>query len=298
MSTVRQLEYYAIAQETVWGDGAAAGPWTGIPPDDYGVDLENSLQKQDKFTGEIDDVYVDLTAQDLKGGAKFQIWPDNAALLLTMAGVPRVNDDVPSFAMRCYDRAKGEYIVHSGLKCNKVDFGCGGRDLKLTGNYDLIGKKEDPITSFAKPIIPAQSSFEFSDATFTIGGVVEPNIIDFKITINNNLKPSEPRDANRNVRWIDPGKREVEVTFTIRTDVTMANHYRNMVRSRAAVTSFSVLFDYPGTGTPIDKITFTVGSLMLTQATRKGGTSDQQSIDVQGTAKKPGGMDAIVITTS
>jgi len=253
----------------VWGDGASGGTWSGIAPDDYGIDLENNIQKQEKFTGEIDDVYVDLVSQDLKGTVKFQIWPDNAALLLAIAGVPRINDDVPSFAARCYDRAKGEYILHTGLKCNKVDFGCGGRDLKLTGNYDMVGKSEDVLTPFPKPIIPAQSSFEFSDAVFTIGGVVETNVIDFKITINNNLKPSEPRDANRNVRWIDPGKREVEVTFSIRTDATMANHYRNMVRSRAAVTSFSVMFDYPGTGTPVDKITFTVGSLILTKAERR-----------------------------
>ena len=296
MGNVRQLEYYSISQEAAWSDGGSS--FTGIAFDEYGVEPENTVSPQDKMTGVDDAQFVDITGQTLSGSVTSQVWPDNATLLMALGGLPRVSELVPSFTAKMYDRAKNEYLIHYGLMCDTLKISCSGSDPKLKFQYDLIGRDEQTVGSFAKASLPAQAAWEFSDAAFTIAGATENNVIGFEITIKNNLKPADARDTSRRVKWIDTGRREIEVQFTVRTDSTLGAHYRNLVRSRNTGIAFVVTFNYPGSGSPLDTLAFNIPTLVLSKAERQGAVADIQSIQVTGTAKKPSASQAIIVSTS
>ena len=294
VGAVRQLEYYRVVAEDTWGTDPGSG-YTGIAFDDYGVELENEVLQQDKYTGDIDVVYADIVSQMLQGSITSQVWPDNAGLLLEMAGIQRLaNEDVKSWTIHGYDRAKNEYISHSGLKCNSVDIAASGEDPKLKFTMEMIGKTETSISSFVKPTLPQSAAFEFHDGTFTMGGVTEDVCTAFSIKVNNNLSPSTPKDASRNIKWIDPGRRNIEVTFTVRTQETMAQHYRQLIRNRNAGLSLVVAFNYPGTGSPYDTLTFTLPALVLQSVVRTGGVGDIQTLVCTAIAKRTGASAAIV----
>jgi hypothetical protein len=298
MGTVRQLEYYRMGEEAVaWGTAAAA--FVGIAPDEYSVELENEPLEQEKFTGEIDTVYVDVVAQLLAGAYVSQVWPDNIARLLDIAGLPRTASyDLKSYTVQCFDKAKNEYLQHTGLKADSVTIAASGSDPKVKFSFDMIGCTETTVASFVKPSLPAQAAFEFSDATFTVNTVSESNITEFSIAISNNLSPSEPKDTNRNIKWIDAGRRQIEVTFTVRTDATMAAHYRSLVRSRDRDLAFVVVFNYPGTGSPVDTLTLTMSKLVLKSVVRTGSVGDIQTLVCTAVARKPAATDAIVAATT
>ncbi len=300
MGSVRQLEFFQIEEEDTYGtdpDGTGGGGFGqfGLAPDEYSIEIENEVLELDKHTGEIDSVYVDIVKQMIQGSMSMQVWPDNAGLLLTVAGLPRANNVVKSWSIQHYDQPKGEYLVHTGLKCDKLEIMASGSDPKLKFNFDMIGKKEETTSSFAKPTLPSSASFEFSDAIFTIAGSTETNVTEFSITVSNNLAPSEPAGTDRTLKWLDEGRRNIEVSFTIHTDSTMANHYRQLVRNRTRTTSFVVAFDYPGTGSPYDTLTITLTDLVLQTAVRTGGVGDIQTIACTAIARKPAASDAIVV---
>lgn len=297
MGTVRQLEYFQIEEESDWGTDPDSSQ-TGLAPDEYSIELENDVLQQDKHTGEIDDVYVDIVGQMVRGSMSMQVWPDNTDLLLAIGGLPRNADyTIKSYSIQHYDRPKGEYLVHTGLKCDNLEITASGSDPKLKFNYDMIGKAEAGAGSFNKPTLPTSASFEFSDGIFTIGGGTEDNVEEFSISIANNLSPSEPKNTSRNIKWLDEGRRQIEVNFTIHTDASMVNHYRQIVRNRTRSLAFIATFNYPGTGSPYDTLTITLTDLVLRSAVRTGGVGDIQTIACTAVAKKPAANDAIQVAT-
>jgi hypothetical protein len=298
MGAVRQLEYFRIGQETTWA--TAASSFTGIAPDEWSVGIENQISEQDKHTGEIDSVYTDIVAQDLKGSYVSQMWPDNISLLLGLAGLPRQSNGTQlSYTLQCYDKAKNEYFQQTGLKGDSVEITASGSDPKVKWNYDLIGCAETVLGStFTKPTLPSGPAFEFHDGAFTIQGAAEANVTEFSISIKNNLIPSDPRDSSRLIKWIDEGRRNIEVTWTVRTDSTLAAHYMNLARSRERAATFVVAFNYPGTGSPVDTLTLTLGALVIKSVVRTGSVGDVQTLAISATARKPAATDAIVVATT
>lgn len=295
---MRQLEFYQIGEEDV-AYGTAATVFTGQPVDEFSVGMENEAAQQDKHTGEIDDVFVDVVAQTLLGTMVTQIWPDNTAVMLALAGLPRESDfDLKSFTMEFFDIAQAEYITQTGLKADSVEISASGDDPKLKFSYDLIGQKEVTRASFSKPSLPSTPSFEFHDGAFTIGGTLETNIEEFTISISNNLRPSPPKDASRNIKWLDAGRRQIEMSWVMRTDSTLASNYINLVRTRDRSLSFVAAFDYPGTGSPIDTLSLTLSTLVLQTAVRTGSVGDIQTLACTAIARKPAATDAIVAATT
>ena len=300
MSAVRQLEYFRIAEEAAWG--TAGTSWVGVPPDEYSVGYENTVTPQDKMTGEIDFVYVDVTSQSLQGSLTSQVWPANVTTLLAMAGLPRESDNtLLSHTVQFYDYAKGEYVEQLGIIANTVEISASGGSPKLMMNMDCVGKSETNMTptTFAKPTFPVGPAWEIHDATFTIEGSSEPNVSEFSISVNNNVSLAEILDpTTRSPRWVDYGRREISLTFTVRTDSTMANHYVQLARDREEDMSFVASFNYPGTGSPLDVVSFTLSECVIQNAQRTGGVGDIQMIQVSATAKKPSATDALVVATS
>ena len=298
MSAVRQLEYFRVAEESTWGTVGTS--WVGIPPDEYSIGYENTITPQDKMTGEIDFVYVDVTNQALQGTFTSQVWPANAATLLAMIGLPRESDNtLLSHSVSFFDYAKGEYVNQLGIVVNSCEISASGGSPKLMFSMDCVGKSEASTSSFGKPTFPVGPAFEIHDATFTIAGSAEPNVSEFSISVSNNVSLAEILDpTTRSPRWVDYGRREVSLSFTVRTDSTMANHYVNLARNRDDDLSFVAAFNYPGTGSPIDTLTFTLGECVIQNAQRTGGTGDIQMIQVTAIAKKPSATDAIVAATS
>ena len=310
MANTRQLEYIRHQEESVWG-GAVTGSTTGLPFESYDCAQSNVVVAREKFTGFIDDVNVDVAGQDLAGSAQIEIHPDNATLLLkTIPGIPRVTfngnpNDFPSFRIEFYDASRNKYFRHDGLKCGSITISCAGPDGELMARYDLQGKSETEISTFAQPTMPDQASFQMKDAwasgasLIKVATIAEPNVENLEITVPNNIRPSERRDNNGQRVWIDPGHRgEIQVNMGIRTSTDWAIDYDGQIRGMNTGTRIEYTFNYPGTGSPIDQVQIILPAVVLSSPARQGNPKSVQTRRITGTAKRTAGTEAISITNT
>ncbi len=299
MGAVRQLSYFTMGLESEWGTDVT--PTDGFPFDDYSVEASNVVREIDKFTGEVDTVYLDTRDQDVAGGMTCQVWPFDVQLtpLFQLAGIPltSVGPTDPygagtavyapeSMTVYAYDLPNDEAISHTGLMCNSVTISASGDDPDLKFAFDLIGQAETVISTPAKPTMPAVLSYSIHDATFTIDESEESNVLGFEITINNNLVPATRRNSNGQILWLDSGKRSVELSYTIRAhsaDGTKVYRVNNRARKPDGI--FVVSFDYPGSSSgDIETVALTIAEYAYSGAPLDGGVGDVEGITVSGTA--------------
>lgn len=306
MASARQLEFGAILSEATWGT-RASGTYLAIPWDSYEVHQTNELQVRNKYTGAVDTINVDQGGQILRGSAQCEVHPDTATLLLkTIPGLARSTVEgkpnwIPSFTYRFFDAAFNKYYEHLGLMADSMRISCGpGLGAELMVSYDFVGKYEGEISSFSAPSMPDQASFQWKHAAggVTIGGVVEPNIESWEITIANNLRPAERPDANGRIAWLDAGVRDCSFRGTLRTHTDFAQDYHGIVRGQNTGMPVVIVFNYPGTGSPADQITITIPLLVIAEPVRGSGVRDMQSLAISGTAKKSAGSDVLTISVS
>lgn len=286
---------------------------TGVPVEAYDVTQKNVVVARDKFDGAIDMIQIDVAGQDVNGAFQAEIHPDNATLLLkTWPGIPRTgqangvpDNSLPSYTVDVYRNGLDKYFRQTGVMVDTLRISCAGPDGELIGNFDCHGKQETEISSFSRPTLPDQASFQFKHthdgtvSTVKFGATAEPNITQFEIAVPNNLHPSERRDTNGRRIWIDAGVRG-EITFSgnLRSHTDWALDYTGLVRGQNTGTAFEVTFNYPGTGSPIDSVKIELPRLVLAECNPAGGARDIESHTLNGTARKTAGQDAIVITNT
>ena len=290
MAAPGQLDKLDLVLESTYGTNPDTG-YTDYPYDDFSILPENDATVLEKATGSRFSLYVDTMKQDVRGNLTVQVWPDNVTLAHRLIGLDLDSGQIRSYSMRWYNAADGNTYVITGAKCDTGRITISEGDPKLKMSMDFIAKSfaiysgtdgnGNGFDRIGLQTLPSGASFELSDMSLwwapttitsadTTAAEEETQIEELTIELRHNLRPGGKRDNTsgfeKTIRRLDYGVEDAEVSGSIVMHLDSeqrAVDYMNYVISRNTGLAIGVKFDYPGTGSPADKIYYSIRDLVL-----------------------------------